>query len=122
MEYFDLLDKEDINGLHMFLEKHNANEEIQGHSLLYWAVHSNHIAFTEVLLHQGANVNRCDHLGRTPLQIACYFGFYHIAEILLKAGANTDGCLERAKNGWANDSKVEIVELLERWEKKNRNT
>lgn len=117
MDYFDLLDKEDVNGLYIFLEKHNANEELQGYSLLYWAIFHNNVAFTKALVNQGANVNQCDHLERTPLQIACYFGFYEIAELLLQNGAHTDGCLERAKNGWGDHIQTEIIELLEQWEK-----
>ncbi|MES9739801.1 ankyrin repeat domain-containing protein [Peribacillus frigoritolerans] len=60
---------------------HNLNEELQGQSLLYGAVHSNNLVFTKHLVHQGAIVNKTDRLGRTPFLIACYFGFVDICFI-----------------------------------------
>lgn len=112
MDYFDLLRREDIDGLNEFLKTHNLNENLKGQSLLYWAVHSNNLVFTKYLVHQGADVNQTDRLGKTPLLIACYFGFVDIATLLLKTGADLDGCLERAKRGWDGHIQTEIIELL----------
>ena len=112
LDYFDLLDKEDLHGLETFLHIHHPNEEINGQTLLYWATHQNNIAFVKLLVSQGANVNYRDDLGRTPLQIACYFGFTEIVAFLLESGANTEGCLEQATNGWAEQTHEEIVNLL----------
>lgn len=118
MDYFDLLRREDIDGLNEFLKTHNLNEELQGQSLLYWAVHSNNLVFTKHLVHQGAIVNKTDRLGKTPLLIACYFGFVDIASFLLNTGAVIDGCLERAMRGWDGHTQTEIIELLKKFEKK----
>ncbi|SMQ80644.1 Ankyrin repeat-containing protein [Bacillus sp. OV166] len=118
MDYFNLLYRKDNAGLDKFLKKHDVNEQFQGQSLLYWAVHNNNFQITKLLVNRGANVNQCDRLGRTPLLIACYFGFVEIAAFLLDNGAEIDGCLERAKQGWDNHIQTEIIELLKQWGKK----
>jgi ankyrin repeat protein len=118
MNYSDLLHRKDSEGLTKFLKTHDVNEEFHSQSLLYWAVHSNNFEFIKQLVHQGADLNQCDRLGRTPLLIACYFGFIDIASYLLENGAKSDGCLERAKQGWDDHIQTEIIELLKQWEKK----
>lgn len=112
MNYFDLLENEDVTGLETFLHTHNINEELHDQSLLYWAVHHNNLTFTTLLVQKGANVNHLDRINRTPLQIACYFGFVDIAKFLLENGANTEGCLERAQNGWDEHIQTDIIKLL----------
>jgi ankyrin repeat protein len=72
----------------------------------------NNIQFTKQLNHRGANVNQRDCLGRTPLLIACYFGYVEIASFLMENGADMTGCLERAEVGWDNHKQIEIIELL----------
>lgn len=59
-----------------------------------------------------------DRLGRTPLIIACYFGFIDIAAFLMKNDADMNGCLDRATQGWDNYVQTEIIDLLKQWEKK----
>lgn len=118
MEYIDLLHKDDTEGLNEYLEKHIVNGKYKGQSLLYWAVHMNNIQFTKQLIHRGANVNHRDCLGRTPLLIACYFGYFEIASFLMENGADMTGCLERAEVGWDNHKQKEIIELLKQRENK----
>ena len=116
MDYLDLLDSNDAEGLVGYLRKHDVNGEHKGQSLLYWAVQNNNFEFTKLLVHHGADVNHCDRLGRTPLQIACYFGFVQIAIFLLENGADMAGCIVRAKHGWDGHIQTEIIELLKHWE------
>ncbi|MEH7302646.1 ankyrin repeat domain-containing protein [Neobacillus drentensis] len=118
MDYINLLQKSDVVGLGEYLRNHDVNKEYKGQSLLYWAIHNNNLEFTKLLVHQGADVNQCDRLGRTPMLIACYFGFVHIASFLLEYGADRAGCLERAKHGWDGHIQTEIIDLLNRWEKR----
>ena len=113
MDYFKLLRMEDVTGLDEYLKTHDVNEEINEQSLLYWAVHENNFAFTQRLIHHGVDIDKKDILGRTALHIACYFGFYDIAELLLQHDAVADAtCFERASNGWDAHYQSEIIELL----------
>jgi ankyrin repeat protein len=118
LDYINLLHRNDTEGLDEYLRKHNVNEEYKGQSPLYWAVNMNNLQFTKLLVHQGADVNQRDCLGRTPLLIACFFGYVQIASFLLENGADMAGCLERAKHGWVNHLQTEIIKLLKQWEKK----
>lgn len=80
---------------------------------LFQAVYMNDLDIVKKLLDgQTVNVNEKDQLGRTPLQIACYFGFYEVCKVLLENGADIDGCLDRAENGWDGYRQNEIIELL----------
>lgn len=81
---------------------------------LFQAVYVNDLDTVRKLLDDpNVNINKMDRLGRTPLQIACYFGFYEVCKVLLERGANADDeSLRRAKNGWDGFSQCEIIELL----------
>lgn len=116
MNFTNLVHRNDIDGFKEYLNTRDVNEVFQGQSLLYWAVHYRNIEFTKHLVLKGADVNQLDRLGRTPLMIACYFGFVEIASFLLENGADMSGCLERAKNGWDEHVQIEIIELLKQWE------
>lgn len=117
MDYLNLLHSEDTVGLDEYLIKHDVNEEHKGQSLLHWAVHNNNFKFTKQLVYHGADINQRDRLGRTPLVVACYFGFVLIASFLLENGADMAGCIERAEHGWDDQKQTEIIELLRGWEK-----
>lgn len=113
MDYLHILRSNDVKGLEKYLETHIVNEEVQGESLLYWAVYMDHQKFCKLLIEQGADVNQKDRNGRSPLSTACYFGFTAISRLLLKHGARIDAsCLDRAYWGWGNNVQVETLELL----------
>lgn len=113
MDYLKLLRAENVSGLDEYLETHDVNEEINEQSLLYWAVYENNFAFTQRLIQHGVNINKKDKLGRTALHIACYFGFYDIAELLLQHHAIADDtCFERASKGWDGHYQSEVIDLL----------
>lgn len=113
MDYFKLLQNNDIEALVKYLNNHDANVEIQGQSLLYWTVFMGNLEFSKLLIEKGANVNQKDGSGRTPLEITSYFGFLEIAELLLKHDAKiTSACIDRAYNGWDGNVQKYILELF----------
>jgi ankyrin repeat protein len=118
MNYFNLLAQTDTKPLTVYFKEHGANQEIEGQSLLYWAVYHNNVKAVQLLTACGAHLNHVDHLGRTALLIACFFGFIEIADYLLKLGADPAGCKDRAQNGWDGHVQNEILSLLKKYEKK----
>lgn len=67
-------------------------------SLLHFAVESNNIELVTTLIQAGADVNKKDSNGHTPLHLAVYFGKKEIMKLLLEAGAdvNIDGDYKKA--------------------------
>ena len=63
-----------------------------GRTPLTAAVSGHHVDIVRLLIERGADVNRKDETGRTPLHYAAAvdFGDTAIAELLLKAGARPD--------------------------------
>ena len=88
---------------------------------LFQAVYMNDLDTVKKLLdEQNVAVNETDQLGRTLLQIACYFGFYEVCSKLLEKGAKIDeDCFRRAENGWDGFRQSEIIELLHERQKGN---
>lgn len=88
---------------------------------LFQAVYMNDLdAIRKLSNEENINVNEKDQLGRTLLQIACYFGFYEVCNKLLEKGAKIDeDCFRRAENGWDGFRQSEIIELLHEWQKGN---
>lgn len=116
MDYFKLLQNNDIESLIKYLKNHDANEEIQGQSLLYWAVYMGNVEFSNILIEKGANVNQKDGLGRTPLSITSFFGFLEIAKLLLKNGAIIDAsCMDRAYFGWGRNVQSDVLDLFQKY-------
>ncbi|XP_061989934.1 ADP-ribosylation factor GTPase-activating protein AGD4-like [Rosa rugosa] len=60
---------------------------LQGCSLLHLACHSGNAMMLELLLQFGANINRCDFHGRTPLHHCICSGNNSLAKFLLRRGA-----------------------------------
>src|SRR5690625_741578 len=101
MGFLSIIKNNKIDELEIYLRTHDANEETQGQSLLYWAVYMNNKEFAELLINKGANTNQKDTHGRTPLTASCFFNFVDITKILLKNKAIiTASCMERAYSGW----------------------
>jgi ankyrin repeat protein len=57
-------------------------------SLLYGAAREGHTDVARVLLARGADVNRGDSIGRTPIHAAALNGYDEMAILLLRAGAD----------------------------------
>jgi Arf-GAP/coiled-coil/ANK repeat/PH domain-containing protein len=76
---------------------------LQGCSLLHLACHSRNAVMVELLLQHGADINKCDFHGRTPLHHCIFSGNNRLAKFLIRRGAKTSlkdrgglGALERA--------------------------
>ena len=61
-----------------------------GTTALHWAVRSDDMETTTLLLQAGANVRLADRYGITPLRLAAETGNAVMIEVLLKAGADPD--------------------------------
>ncbi|XAR53204.1 hypothetical protein NMG60_11021657 [Bertholletia excelsa] len=76
---------------------------LQGCSLLHLACQGGNSVMVELLLQFGADINKCDYHGRTPLHHCIAKGYNQLAKSLLKRGARSSikdggglGALERA--------------------------
>ena len=65
------------------------NKETQSTALME-AVAGNHADVIRLLAQNGADVNERDVLNRTPLHVACMWGFIEVADTLIELGSNTD--------------------------------
>lgn len=116
MDYISILKNNDIESLKTYLKKHDADKEINGLSLLHWAVFMGNQEFTKTLIDNGADVNMKDELGRMPLEISSYFGFVEITEMLLIHKAKiTSACIKRAKKGWDGKVQRDILNLFDKF-------
>ena len=59
-----------------------------GRTPLYWASSQGHLEVVRALLAAGADVNRSDNYGFTPLSVALAFNHTQIADLLRDAGAH----------------------------------
>lgn len=91
---------------------------------LFKAVYINDLDTVKKLIDErNINVNEKDRLGRSYLQIACYFGFYAVCKALLERGAEIDeDCFRRAENGWDGFRQSDIIDLLLEWHNRQINT
>lgn len=116
-KYFELLRENNHSEIERYFIEHDVNDEIAGGTPLMWAVRQNNIEFVKRLIELGADPNKDDEVGRSPLEIACFFGYHGIAEYLLESGAQiTSNCYRRAQFSWNNSEQKEIIELLKHWE------
>ena len=67
--------------------------QVDGTTALHWAVRSDDVQTTDLLIRAGANVKTANRYGVTPMSLACLNGNAAIIQLLLKAGAdaNTTG-------------------------------
>ncbi|MBD8069770.1 cyclic-phosphate processing receiver domain-containing protein [Bacillus sp. PS06] len=114
IDFLKLLKENDVSGIGQYLQNHKANKEVNGQSLLYWAVFHNRVSIVRKLIEQDAEINYKDNLGRTPLSTACFFDFVEISSLLLEKGAKVDAtCVERAYHGWDGHIQIETLNLLQ---------
>ena len=64
-----------------------------GATALFWAVHLDDLAITDLLLKAGARANVADDSGVTPLYLSCMHRHATMVERLLAAGANPNAAL-----------------------------
>lgn len=113
MNVLRILKNNHLKQLELYLQEHNANEEIRGQSLLCWAVFLGHLEAARLLIKQGADVNKKDELERTPLSIAAFFGFTDISKLLLEHHAEISGAeMERAYYGFDEHIQINILNLF----------
>ncbi|WP_052316087.1 ankyrin repeat domain-containing protein [Desulfomonile tiedjei] len=99
----------------LILQGANPDADLEGIRPLAAAALAGHVAIVELLLSQGAQLNRTDQFGNTPLMEAALAGHREVVQLLLKRGAeiearNIDGetALLRACM-WGH---TDVVELL----------
>jgi ankyrin repeat protein len=106
----------DISSLEQYVKIHEADKEVQGQSLLYWAIFHNRPNFCKRLIEMGADINYKDSLGRSPLSVCCFFGFTDLAKLLLENNAVIDfTCVESSYYGWNGNIQTNILNLLREW-------
>lgn len=111
-----LLKENDVSGLEQYLKINDVNEELQGQSLLYWAVFHNRYDISKKLIEYGADVNQKDNHGRTPLSISLFFNFTKIAKLLLCNEARIETTsMDRAIFGWNSQVQIESINLLKQY-------
>lgn len=117
MAFMSILDSNNISELIKYVKFHGVNQEINGASLLYWAVFVDQEQIVNKLLALGAEPNQKSSNGTRPLEVGAYFGFYECCKLLLVNGAEVDeSVLQRAKEGWAGNQQDEIAKLLYEWQ------
>lgn len=76
MDYFKLLiPKNNFDELENYLKSHDVNEELNGQTLLYWAVYHNSLQIVQYLVLRDADINKKDSLGRTAILLAVILAF-----------------------------------------------
>jgi len=86
-EFFEVLKlKTDPSGKR-FIDEVDAE---QGGNVLYWAATCGHIHFIEPLIKAGADVNKADNYGWTPVYAAAYYGRAEIILALKAGGADAN--------------------------------
>lgn len=113
MSFLSMVRKNDIKELGRYLEEHDANEVVQGKSLLYWTFHQGNVEFAKLLIKKGANVNQRDGLGKSILSVAAFYGFTELVRLLLKHNATVDvAAMDRAYYGWDGYIQTDILDLF----------
>lgn len=67
------------------------NQRINDTPPLVYAITFKKEDVAKLLIEHGADVNACDHIGRTVLQLAVLHGEYEIAALLIEHGADVNG-------------------------------
>jgi len=92
MRLVDAVKNHDKAAIRALLKEHaDVNlPEADGTTALHWAVHSNDLETTELLIRAGANVKAENRYGVAPLSEAANYGTAALVEALLKAGADAN--------------------------------
>lgn len=104
---FDFARNNDAESLKIMLEN-GLNPNLSNHkgdSLLMLASYHNAFFCVRLLLDFGASVDKPNDRGHTPLAGVCFKGYIEVAELLLKAGANPNGCDENSTINGTGDFK-----------------
>uniref|UniRef100_A0A915CR32 Peptidase S1 domain-containing protein n=1 Tax=Ditylenchus dipsaci TaxID=166011 RepID=A0A915CR32_9BILA len=64
-------------------------KELSGETQLHIAAQKRDIELSRKLVEDGANINSADNAGWTPLHEACAYGYYDLAELLIRSGADS---------------------------------
>ena len=102
---------------HAILSNSDINRfDSSGHTLLTLScVKRSHTDLVKLLIESGANINKPDHVGRTPLMIASFKGNLETVKLLIDAGANLniqDQFDQTALIKACDNNKLECVEEL----------
>ncbi|WP_047980751.1 ankyrin repeat domain-containing protein [Ornithinibacillus contaminans] len=116
--FWEILGSDDTSKLIEYVKEHDVNQEIKGASLLYWVVFLDKDSMVTKLLELGADPNKLDFNGRSPLEIAAYYNYFATCRELLKYGAKiSENAVWRAEVGWNEKTQKRIVKLFQEWEK-----
>lgn len=91
----------------------NAPEGVNGWTPLEHAVHKHQLATLVALLDAGADPNRADRGGRTPLMLAAGYGYTDMVTVLMQHGA--DASLRDLDNATALNYAIEGMSDIDRY-------
>src|SRR5204862_227535 len=89
--------------------------EADGASALAWAAHRDNVTVANLLIRAGADANKANDYGVTPLTLACINRSGPMVDALLKGGANPNAAQETGETPLivcARTGAVEAVNLL----------
>ncbi|WP_421379634.1 ankyrin repeat domain-containing protein [Bacillus salacetis] len=113
MDFYEILEKQDLLMLEKYIEKHGVNHVLNDQSILMLAVREGNLKVTKMLLEQGAKVNWVDNLNRNALMIASFFGYSNIVKLLLNHGATEfEKAYKFAEKGWNGDRQIAVIQVL----------
>jgi ankyrin repeat protein len=83
-----------------------------GDSLLMLAAYHGHADTVQLILQHGAEADKANDRGQTPLAGAAFKGYTDVAKVLLDAGADPDAGTPSARAAAQMFARTEILELL----------
>ena len=119
---FDFARQDDAQSLKVMLDN-GLNPNLANHkgdTLLMLASYHNALNCVELLLAKGADVDKPNDKGHTPLAGVCFKGYGEVARLLLENGASINGCGGALSpiNTAIMFRKKEILSLLMKYSKK----